>query len=95
MEKNRSDQIPDPQWVEQEIVRLEAAVDEFAAAMKARLAAKARNGWQGWDNPDNALEVWTTMLSCGAASRLAAGHEIDIANLAMMLLRFNSQRVSG
>jgi hypothetical protein len=34
-----------------EIARLEAAVDLFAAAMKDKLRAKVHEGWTGWDEP--------------------------------------------
>ena len=39
--------------VREEIVRLHAAVDEFAIEMKARFAEKAFKGLRGWDQKEN------------------------------------------
>lgn len=36
--------------LEQEIIRLDAAVDEFAAEMKERLFEEAKQGYRGWDS---------------------------------------------
>ena len=82
---------PDPQWVSEEIDLLNAAVDQFAAAMKARLAQKAHEGWSGWNDPANANAIYTAMLAHGAGVPMAAGQEIDVANFAMMLWRFRQQ----
>ncbi len=89
IEKNWHGVAPDPAWVEHEIERLERAVDEFADAMKAKLAEKARGGWTGWDNPQAKDNIYTAMLAQGAAIKYAKDQEIDIANLAMMLWRLN------
>jgi len=83
--KNWQEIPPDPNWVEEEIVRLNTAVDQFAAAMKARLADKARAGWTGWDDPSNVNTIHTALLAHAAGVPLAAGQEVDVANFAMML----------
>lgn len=87
IDKNWQGITPDPERVEQEIIRLNEAVDEFARAMKAKLAEKAQEGWTGWDQPESSLKIWNAMLAQGAAIPLARGQEVDIANLAMMLWR--------
>jgi cellulase/cellobiase CelA1 len=87
--KNWQDIPPDPAFVEQEISRLNEAVDHFAQAMKTKLAQKAREGWTGWDDQFSADKIYTTMLAHAAGIPLARGQEVDIANLAMMLWRFN------
>ena len=69
--------------VREEIVRLHAAVDEFAIEMKARFAEKAFKGLRGWDQKEN---------YCALANRLRdqalspTGQEVDIANVAMILV---------
>lgn len=90
IEKNWRGVPPAAAWVEQEIERLNGAVDEFAAAMKAKLAEKAREGWTGWDDLRAKDGIYTAMLAQGAAIKYAEGQEIDIANLAMMLWRLNA-----
>ncbi len=91
IEKNWRGITPDPAWVAQEIERLDTTVDEFAAAMKAKLAEKAREGWTGWDDPGARDKIYTAMLAQGAAIKYAMGQEVDIANLAMMLWRLNGK----
>jgi len=68
---------------------LNAAVDDFAFAMKAKLAEKVQEGWTGWDQPASSIKIWNAMLALGAAIPLAKDQEADIANLAMMLWRLN------
>jgi hypothetical protein len=89
IDKNWQGVDPDPEWVAQEIIRLHAAVDDFACVMKAKLAEKAQEGWTGWDQPESSIKIWNAMLAQGAAIPLARGQEADIANLAMMLWRLN------
>jgi len=88
IEKNWQGIPPDPTWVANEIERLGVAVDEFAAAMKARFAEKAREGCKGWDDPAEAQIIYTTLLAHAAGIPMAAGQEVDIANFALMLRRF-------
>lgn len=89
IDKNWQGVTPDPAWVQQEIARLNEVVDQFAAAMKAKLVEKAEEGWTGWDRPESSIKIWNAMLAQGAAVPLARGQEVDIANLAMMLWLLN------
>jgi hypothetical protein len=91
IDKNWQEIAPDPDWVRQEVARLNEAVDEFACAMKAKLSQKAHEGWTGWDKPESGIKIWNAMLAQGAAVPLAKGQEVDIANLAMMLWRTNGR----
>ena len=95
IEKNWQEIPPDAQWVEQEINRLDEAVDAFAQQMKAKLEQKAREGWTGWDRPESSVKIWNAMLAQGAAIPLAKGQEVDIGNLAMMLWRLNGNHPNG
>lgn len=89
LRKGASEVRPDPAWLEQEIGRLDAEVDKFADQMKARLREKAAAGWDGWDDPSSAEQAYTDMLGQAAGVKFARGQEVDIANLAMFLKRFN------
>lgn len=91
IDKNWQGLKPDPVRVEQEIVRLNEAVDAFAVAMKNKLAQKAREGWSGWDSAESVEKIYTTMLAHAAGVPLAREQEVDIANLAMMLWRMNEK----
>jgi hypothetical protein len=91
IDKNWEGAAPDPAWVKQEISRLNEAVDLFATSMKARLSAKAEEGWTGWDKPESSIKIWNALLAQGAAIPLAKGQEVDIANLAMMLWFLNGR----
>jgi len=64
--------------VREEIVRLHAAVDEFAIEMKARLAEKAIKGMRGWDQKEN-YRALANRLRDQALS--PTGQEVDIANV--------------
>jgi len=79
IDKNWQEIAPDPDWVRQEVARLDEAVDEFADAMKAKLSQKAHEGWTGWDKPESGIKIWNAMLAQGAAVTLARGQEVDIA----------------
>lgn len=68
-----------------EVAQDDAAVDIFAARMKAKLAAgrtKGRAGWAG-DDPDIEDNIIKMLLNCMTKSD--PGNFIDIAVLAMML----------
>lgn len=93
IDKNWQGFPPDASRVEQEIARLNNAVDEFAAAMKAKLEQKAREGWGGWDQLGAKDKIYHAMLAQGAGVPFANGQEVDIANLAMMLRLWNNHRV--
>ena len=67
---------------------LDDAVDEFAAAMKARLCSKAKQGWRGWEDMD-CVSLGHRLLK-NAASAVIDGDKkslVDVANLAMMIYR--------
>ena len=73
-----------------EIHKLNLAVDWFAAAMKERLAQKAREGFTGWDEACPVQEIKNRIadkvLQIKTENRSpAARHATDIANLAMMI----------
>lgn len=58
------------------------AVDRFAAAMKAKMAASRAKGRDGWDNPELCpVERLQSML----IDHLAKGDPVDVGNFAMML----------
>jgi len=61
----------------------DAAVDRFAAAMKAKLASARAKGRSGWDSPDLcSSEKLARML---VRRGVAGGDVVDVANFAMML----------
>ena len=64
------------------------AVDRFAAAMKAKLAASRARGRSGWDDPQ---ECTVEMLARMLVDHLPKGDPVDVANFAMML----HQRCAG
>ncbi len=71
-----------------EIKELEQAVDEFAAAMKARLRSKAKQGLRGWQGMGR--EYLGDRLLMNAAKGAVKGEKkslVDAANLAMMIHR--------
>lgn len=83
--------------LELEIAQLHAAVDVFAAAMKAKLEQKARQGFRGWDDLENIIQIGDLLR--GHVQR-GPGQAIDIANLAMMLhwhydLDFQNEALRG
>ncbi|CRI66982.1 hypothetical protein THIOKS13320054 [Thiocapsa sp. KS1] len=67
---------------QEEISRLNEAVDEFALEMKARLREQAVKGYRGWDDPENYERILDLLVKQAPASE---GEEVDIANLAMIL----------
>ena len=71
----------DPE-TQEEINRLDQAVDDFASEMKARLREQAMNGYRGWDDPENYQRIVEMMVKHAA---VAEGEEVDAANLAMFL----------
>jgi hypothetical protein len=74
---------------QEEINRLNDAVDEFAAEMKARLREQAMKGYRGWDDPDQYERILQMMMQHAA---VAEGEEVDAANLAMILWSLRRQR---
>lgn len=63
----------------------DAAVDRFAKAMKAKLAAARENGRGGWDDPEACSVEFLAELLVGHIGKGNTGNFEDIANLAMML----------
>ena len=63
----------------------DAAVDRFAKAMKAKLAAAREKGRGGWDDPNACSVEFLADLLVGHVGKGNQGNFEDIANLAMML----------
>lgn len=61
------------------------AVDRFAEAMKAKLAAARAKGRSGWDDPEQCTVAHLANLLAGHTLKGNAGNFIDVANFAMML----------
>lgn len=61
------------------------AVDRFAVAMKAKLAAARAKGRGGWDDPEQCSVEFLAKLLIGHVRKGNSGNFEDIANLAMML----------
>ena len=74
---------------QEEINRLDQAVDEFASEMKARLREQAMKGYRGWDEPQNYQRILEMMMQHAA---VAEGEEVDAANLAMILWSLRRRR---
>jgi hypothetical protein len=74
---------------QEEIDRLNSAVDEFAGEMKARLREQALKGYRGWDEPENYERIVEMMMQHAA---VAEGEEVDAANLAMILWSLRRRR---
>lgn len=60
----------------------DAAVDRFAAVMKAKLAAKRADGRGGWDDKTQCRQQFLSDLLRGHVDK---GDPVDVANFAMML----------
>lgn len=63
----------------------DAAVDRFAVAMKAKLAAARAKGRGGWDDPDACSVEFLAELLVDHIGKGNTGNFEDIGNLAMML----------
>ena len=74
---------------QEEITRLDQAVGEFAAEMKARLREQAMKGYRGWDDPENYQRIVELMVKHAAVGE---GEEVDVANLAMILWSLHRRR---
>lgn len=66
---------------------LEEVVDQFADAMKAKLAEKQGQGYTGWDDPKSISEHYLYSL---LNANLREGDLIDVANLAMIIWHRNN-----
>ena len=71
--------------LEQEIARLNEAVDAFAAVMKAKLAKKANDGFHGWDKPVFRHAIVSDLINKVNGVEFDRAQAVDIANFAMML----------
>lgn len=60
----------------------DAAIDKFAAAMKAKMAKKRAEGRSGWDDPEQCTIDYLTRLF---HDHVHKGDPVDIGNFAMML----------
>lgn len=58
------------------------AVDRFAAAMKAKLAAKRAEGHGGWDDKEDCSQLFLSQL---LREHVEKGDPLDVGNFAMML----------
>ena len=70
------------QETEEEIKRLDQAVDDFAIEMKARLREQAIKGYRGWDDPLHYQQIKDMMMKHASVS---SGQEVDAGNLTMIL----------
>jgi hypothetical protein len=66
----------------------DVAVDAFAAAMKAKLAAKRAQGYGGWSDP---AQCRVEFLSRKLRQHMVKGDPVDVGNFAMMLHQRGSQ----
>lgn len=65
----------------------DVAIDNFAQAMKNKMALKREKGARGWDNADEcSVEDLAAML----VKHLSKGDPVDVANFAMMLFSRNA-----
>lgn len=71
--------------LERELAALNAAVDASAEAMKIKLAAKAREGWTGWNSPAFDGMIVSRLISKSNLVEFDRKQAVDIANLSMML----------
>ncbi len=71
--------------LERELAALNAAVDAFAEAMKAKLAAKAKEGWTGWSSPAFDGMIVSRLIKKANLVEFDRKQAVDIANLSMML----------
>jgi hypothetical protein len=85
MRKIGDGQMVDAVAVAREIERVDVAIDRFAAAMKAAMARKAREGRTGWDDPTLRADIVNDMIAHAMCADKTPGHEVHVANFAMML----------
>jgi hypothetical protein len=64
-------------------------VDEFATAMKAKMAKKRQEGRGGWDDP---AQCSVEHLAGLLLSHISKGDPVDIANFCMMLFHRNGSK---
>lgn len=71
--------------LERELSDLNAAVDSFAEAMKAKLVAKAKAGWAGWRSPAYDGMIVSRIIAKANLVEFDRRQAVDIANFSMML----------
>jgi hypothetical protein len=88
-DRNQTDTMTLDTATQDEIDRLNQAVDDFAAEMKARLREQALKGYRGWDDPENYQRILDMLVTHAPALE---GEEVDTANLAMILWNMRRPR---
>lgn len=71
------------------------AVKDFADKMETRMLAKYDEGLRGWDNPKNEVKIYDDLQNDVVVAGLGYDSEtvmLDIANRAMMLDRFDTEK---
>ncbi|TES96173.1 hypothetical protein [Burkholderia cepacia] len=94
MRKALDGQPIDPVAVEREIERINAAIDGFAAVMKAAMAGKAAEGRTGWDDPSLRATIVGDLIAHAICADKSPGHEVHAANYAMMLHHISTSNPS-
>lgn len=92
MRKAAEDQMPSQDTIEADIIEINRAIDDFAAAMKVAMAKKAREGRYGWNDPSLRGEIYSNMLAHAVVAEHSPGHEIHAGNFAMMLYHLNNKK---
>jgi len=85
MRKAPDGHTPDPEAVEIEIQRINAAIDVFAAQMKEVMTRKAREGRTGWDDPGLREAIVMGRMAHAINAGHAPAQAIHAANFSMML----------
>jgi hypothetical protein len=69
-----------------DIQRIHEAVNEFASTMFVKMIAKYYDGYKGWNESEQKEFIWAELQT-----NLKQEDYIDVANLAMMLHRFQQE----
>jgi len=65
------------------MIEINYAIDDFAYKMKNKMAEKRTAGYTGWDDPQYKELIYSKLKA-----NVAAGKWVNVANLSMMLDRF-------
>jgi hypothetical protein len=76
--------------IDEKKLEIGRAVYRFANSMEAKMLSKYDQGYRGWDDPSQVGLISERLLL-----NLEQGDFVDVANLAMMLHRFNSGEQNG
>ena len=68
-----------------ELLAIKDAVNDFCDVMQVRMNIKAREGWQGWNNPAN-----QALFEQRLQESVAKQEWVNVANYAMMLERIKA-----